>query len=530
MANTALSGLGRIPPDGNFYNNRLYQSIRRGIGPFNRAKSTTLIKSAFGVVEGFFVLVAFTLLGGAFMNNFFGTLSGTDIVVFPGGACMVFLGGYGVLQCLKWVKWFSTNLIRGAQQFLLMSFFVTLLLGAANFIHSLDFGWQTGIMLSMIAAISLLSQQTNPSKRWILYMVRGAAAAILSNYQNILTAGLGLVVLIVAVLDIFDATARPYIVQHIALYTSVLATMFLWIAFWCTRKSNQKSLFASYQRYLKTLVSSPITTNAKFEDRAKLNSWFPICVANISILHNGAYQHAAISPVGIEMPNAATYRWTDVQGEQLRTYRGAMTLSGAAIDVGITKSRVFRYLLTTFGVNTGLWLQVKGPTLSTDGPLRIHDLLLTFDDELSTDRTAYARASDGGHFENTGIYYLLKLKLKTIFSFDASFDPAESGEALRMLTFKARRELNTEIRLVRETDGVQEFEIIYPDKQTGKLFYTKHSRVPLPSKNWSKDVSADFPHDSTANQFLSPDLFDSYYELGLYAARNTSQFFPAHQV
>ena len=523
MANTVNTSLGTSDPNRMLRNNELYHSIHRGIGEFNHLKRTTLFKSAIGVLEGLLVLVAITLLFGTLINGSFGKLAGVNAIVFPSLIGVSFLGIYGFLALISLTKWFGLITIHEMQQSSLMCFVVTMIIASANCIHSLSFNLKATIILAMIIVISLVSQQTNPSKRWVLYIVRGAAAAVLSNYRNIVASGLGIIIIIITFLDVFDSFAKYYIEHHALLYALGFLT---WIILWSTRKSNEKSLFTSYQRYLNSLIHYPVKGNGTFADRILFDTWFPMCVANISILHNGHYQHASISPIGVELPNDLLYRWDNVKGDQLRTYRGAMALSGAAIDVGITKSRVFRYLLTTFGVNTGLWLRTKKEMLLTDGPFRIRDLMLTFDDEFSTNKTRFARASDGGHFENTGIYYLLKLRTKTIFSFDASYDPIDTGEVLRVLIAKARRHLNTQIQLIKEADGIQEFAIVYPDMQTGRLYYAKHSRVSLPAKNWGKDVSADFPHDSTANQFLSPDLFDSYYELGLYAAKKMNQFFP----
>ncbi|HBZ06920.1 MAG TPA: hypothetical protein DEP03_11265 [Massilia sp.] len=510
-----MANSGRRKPERALKGHNLYRMITHNLARFNSLKSTALVRSGIGLVWGVLVFMSIVMLGSALISAMTKDFSNVPVV----GMLIVEIGLVGLSLLFRAVaktKW-AKSAFYHYNDVLVQSLFAVNVMLAARF-----FQVQHWYFMYAVGAIvlALLAQQNNPRKRWVLYSVRGALAALLGNGRAVLVASCVLLISTMAFLEFHGAVIAPHVEPGSGVYIIGIFAAISVLIFWILTRSNAWSMLKPYQRYLDALIPGKRSASSRFADAHTHAPWFPICVANISILSKGTYRHASISPVGVELPNARLYTWDKVDGEELTTCRGAMALSGAAIDVGITASRLRRYLLTTFGVNTGIWLRSdrNGRLSSNKGPLRLVDLMLAFDDGLSDLDALYMKASDGGHFENTGIYFLLKSRATTIYSFDVSYDPDDTGESLRVLRTRARQDFGIDIALAREAACVSEFDILYRDGLKGKLYYVRHSRVPTLATNWAKDVSASFPHDSTFNQFLSADLFDVYYELGETAA------------
>ena len=206
----------------------------------------------------------------------------------------------------------------------------------------------------------------------------------------------------------------------------------------------------------------------------------------------------------------------------------AMTISGAAVspNMGYHSSPATSFLMTLFDVRLGAWLPNPGVTQPWRPAKPSNALWPLFNEMLgrANDRRADVYLSDGGHFDNLGVYEMLRRHCRRIVVIDAGCDPeyhyADLGRALRMAAIdlyvtiefiapviKGDINLNASGALAR---------ITYQDKSTGLLLYLK----PWRPKYLRADVLAywadhdDFPHQSTTEQFFEESQFESYRALG----------------
>lgn len=140
--------------------------------------------------------------------------------------------------------------------------------------------------------------------------------------------------------------------------------------------------------------------------------------------------------------------------------------------------------------------------------------------------------SDGGHIENLGVIELLRRRCRFILVGDAEEDASYRFNGVGTLARLAKLELGVEINIdldeVRPGEnGLSQShfaigEILYPrtddvEAQSGVLLYLKSSMVGDESEriNEYKSRKADFPHETTADQFFERGQFDAYRELGV---------------
>ncbi|MEM7102437.1 MAG: patatin-like phospholipase family protein [Bacteroidota bacterium] len=159
--------------------------------------------------------------------------------------------------------------------------------------------------------------------------------------------------------------------------------------------------------------------------------------------------------------------------------------------------------------------------------------------------------SDGGHIENLAVYELLRRRCKLIIAIDAGADPNSEFIDLHNLVVRARNELGIQLKF--RKDQIPE-EVIKPKQshgfsrthfavadiiqltekrgtkgKVGTFVYVKSS-VTAPGKK--KDISrqvksyqyktyhADFPHESTADQFFDEAQWEAYYYLGYFIGKD----------
>jgi len=215
----------------------------------------------------------------------------------------------------------------------------------------------------------------------------------------------------------------------------------------------------------------------------------------------------------------------------------AITLSGAAASpsMGYHSSPATAFLMTLFNVRLGAWL--PNPATASAAELRAAkppNALLTLTRELlglTDDQGKAVYLTDGGHFENLGIYEMIRRRCRYILVVDAGEDPTAVFEDLGNAVRKARIDLDIEIEfdppvgIGSRNKPVKPFRsfacatIRYPenDKVCGRLIYIKPCDPPY----MTMDVRAYynghpvFPHDPTLEQFFTESEFESYRQLGL---------------
>jgi hypothetical protein len=219
----------------------------------------------------------------------------------------------------------------------------------------------------------------------------------------------------------------------------------------------------------------------------------------------------------------------------------AMAISGAAVspNMGYHSSRAVTLLLTMFNIRLGWWLGNPGPlgdkTYEDDGPTFAIVPILQEAFGLTTDTRRYVYLSDGGHFENLGLYEMVRRRCRLIVVSDAGFDPDFRLEDLSNAVRKIAIDLGIEIRfkrlellMPRPVDGSDVKagaechaigEIDYSTdgaERTGLLLYIKagYRSVESAGVRGYANANRDFPHQSTANQWFTESQFESYRALG----------------
>ena len=220
----------------------------------------------------------------------------------------------------------------------------------------------------------------------------------------------------------------------------------------------------------------------------------------------------------------------------------AVTISGAAVDPNMRnyQTAAFTLLLTVLNLRTGWWLQnpwpgAEGeptpgkPAWTGEGPWSAQFLINEAFGATRAD-SRYVHLSDGGHFENTGAYELIRRRCRYVVIVDAAEDPADASENLANLIRLVRIDFGIEIEIdtgpLRKGDGglsrwhcavgAIRYDEVDPDGVTGTLVFIRSSLTgdePADIRNYAATHSS-FPHDSTANQFFDEDQFESYRALG----------------
>jgi hypothetical protein len=231
---------------------------------------------------------------------------------------------------------------------------------------------------------------------------------------------------------------------------------------------------------------------------------------------------------------APTAQYGGADGMTLGT---AMAISGAAAspNMGYHSSRIVGFLMMLFNVRLGWWLgnprggakvyQREAPRFSA--PVIANELL-----GRTTDLGTYIYLSDGGHFENLGIYEMVRRRCRLILVSDAGCDPdcvlEDLGNAVRKIWIDLgiRIEFDDIGVAARKTPPVEGVycalgRIHYPENADGKpgiLVYVKpgfHGTEPPDVRSYAAANPA-FPHQTTADQWFSESQMESYRRLGSY--------------
>jgi len=225
----------------------------------------------------------------------------------------------------------------------------------------------------------------------------------------------------------------------------------------------------------------------------------------------------------------------------------AVAISGAAANPnqGFHTSTAVAFLMTVFNVRLGWWLgnpvrRGRGGDEEQDkarAASPVFGLGYTLAELFGTTTadSAFVNLSDGGHFDNMGLYELVRRRCRYIIVCDAEQDEGLGfsglGAAIRMCRtdFGARIDISLDPIARRPDNKPESFSgchcavgtITYGDGTTGKLVYLKSSLTgdePADVLAYHKQV-AQFPHESTADQWFDESQFESYRALGYHVAR-----------
>lgn len=257
-----------------------------------------------------------------------------------------------------------------------------------------------------------------------------------------------------------------------------------------------------------------------------------------------------VSALGVEtgtqlpVPCAALRRttlaqWTEISGAAVSSGMGSQTSPGLAA------------LLFLSGLRLGYWIENLLP--GAKKPRRFmgwiakyratkNELLASFPGL----NDGYWYLSDGGHFDNTGIYALLKRQLPLIVAADCGADPDYTFQDLENLIRKAKIDYDTDIEFLKPDSLAGELgadtqyfgtpatitatpgqaclllaKITYANQSLGSLLVVKPRMIddrrtsqPFDLVGYA-DRNPVFPQHSTADQFFDEAQWESYQRLGV---------------
>ena len=250
----------------------------------------------------------------------------------------------------------------------------------------------------------------------------------------------------------------------------------------------------------------------------------------VSPLHCGSFA----SHLGYR--SASRYGTNSGVGKAI-TVGTAMAISGAAAspNMGYHSSPAVAFLLAFFNVRLGWWLGNPG-----DAGARTYDRscpefsvgpLLAEAFGLTDANSPYVYLSDGGHFDNLGLYEMVLRRCHFILVSDAGADPdfafQDLGNAIRKIRIDLGVDIDINLERLRRQEstghtsghhgvGTIHYSRVDPGAEDGILIYLKPSLTgeePVDVLEYASNHEC-FPHEPTTDQFFDESQFESYRRLG----------------
>ena len=263
----------------------------------------------------------------------------------------------------------------------------------------------------------------------------------------------------------------------------------------------------------------------------------------------------------------------DVLDNQL-TVPTAMAISGAAVNPGgglagrgVTTNYATAVAMSLLSLRLGYRFRWNGSDTLLGkarrwcNPFGNHlipgasELILELLGVPSSDKPGFIELSDGGHFDNLGVYELIRRRCGLIVVCDGGEDPAGSYEAFTSVMTMIREDFGVKVDVDRfvgreasgpaglvarsrddeypkaaefakkgfflatltygvPTAGIADRETVGPAR--GLVIYMKATMLRglgLPSRGY-KGANPAFPYEPTSDQFFSPEQFEAYRDVG----------------
>jgi hypothetical protein len=235
------------------------------------------------------------------------------------------------------------------------------------------------------------------------------------------------------------------------------------------------------------------------------------------------------------------------------TVASAMAASGAAanasagyVGTGITMNPLVSAVMSLLNIRLGLW--VGNPFHRAERRVRSIPTFLMAGifpgliGALHRRTSSFLELTDGGHFENLGLYELVRRQLEIILIVDGEEDPSISLASLVSAAHRIEQDFGAYLSLIAGKGperlvmypadkgypaGVRYAEapflvgeLIYNNGKRGTLIYVKATVIKEMDFTTAGYLAANpgFPHQTTADQFFNPDQFDAYRLLGYESA------------
>jgi hypothetical protein len=210
----------------------------------------------------------------------------------------------------------------------------------------------------------------------------------------------------------------------------------------------------------------------------------------------------------------------------------ALAISGAAAspNMGYYSSPAITFIMTLFNARLGSWFgNPRRKSWRDSGPHSAFDSIIREALGRTNESSPYIYLSDGGHFENLGLYEMVRRRCRYIVALDGGGDPEYHYEALGNALRKIRIDMKIPIDFLPPHSSPGEMpksrcavaEIRYKEidqaLENGYLVYIK----PVILASDDADVTAyqaahpAFPHESTGNQWFNESQTESYRMLGV---------------
>ena len=267
------------------------------------------------------------------------------------------------------------------------------------------------------------------------------------------------------------------------------------------------------------------------------------CAANdlagnsLTNLNRGA-RSAVISRLGFSVADSF-YRWK-APGQREISLGAALTASAAAFDSNMGSKSVdygfgAAFVMSMLNLRLGLWLVPPQKLFDriVVGALFIEEM---FGRTVADWRKGPVRLTDGGHFDNTALYELLRRHCRYIVVSDCGEDPEVVFDDLGNVLRRAREDFGVEIDVNLEvlkpnkagfcSQHVAVGDIHYPNGDCGIIVIVKPGLVGEEPRDvlQYKSRNPQFPHESTGDQFYDEKQWESYRRLGMHAARTIFRF------
>lgn len=259
----------------------------------------------------------------------------------------------------------------------------------------------------------------------------------------------------------------------------------------------------------------------------------------LASLHRGG-RSAALSAVGFTV-DRDWRQWHRDGAQDSPTLAAALTASAAAFNpmmgsYSMRLGRAVTFLMAALNLRLGRWVKhprERGESKNWRLPGR-----LFYKELLGLSRTdgGDVHLSDGGHFENMGLYELIRRHCRYMVVSDCGADPDVSFNDLATLIRRVREDFGVEVRLdlaaLRPDDDghsrqpVVVGQVIYPEGDHGTVLLFKPCLVGSEPEDITQYRRRNpvFPHESTVDQFYDAAQWESYRRLGQHAAESAFAF------
>ena len=213
----------------------------------------------------------------------------------------------------------------------------------------------------------------------------------------------------------------------------------------------------------------------------------------------------------------------------------ALAISGAAFsaNMGLGTYPTLRALLVFLNVRLGFWIRQPHIAGKWGFPKWKHPGFFCLLREMTglgmREDHRWLNLSDGGHIENMAVYELLRRRCKFIICVDGEADPQHTFQGL--MTLVRHAQIDFGIRIEPHLDDLRPHKdtgmcrshfqrlcrIHYPEG-TGLLLYLKLSLTGNEAEliRRYRHNNADFPHQTTLDQFFDEEQFEAYRQLGVH--------------